>query len=301
MSSPALAVQLSEAEMRLLQALVYQECGMYFDARRAHFLQDRLQRRLRECRMDSFYSYYRLLISAEGREELIKLLENLTVNETSFFRNKAQLDLFHKQILTDLIQQKHEGRTHQIRIWSAGCSTGQEPYTIAMLVADALAYHQLKMPFSGDGLWPKPLVPSPWHVEIPASDINYTVLRAGQEGIYNEHQMSSVDYAYRLRYFDKVGERYAVKKTIKELVHFDFHNLKTEFLPQKNDIIFCRNVMMYFDEAEQRRLIEKFYRCLNPGGYLLVGHAESLLGLTDKFTLVHRNSGTAYKRIEVAQ
>jgi chemotaxis protein methyltransferase CheR len=126
-------------------------------------------------------------------------------------------------------------------------------------------------------------------------------LRAGQEGIYNEHQMSSVDYAYRLRYFDKVGERYAVKKTIKELVHFDFHNLKTEFLPQKNDIIFCRNVMMYFDEAEQRRLIEKFYRCLNPGGYLLVGHAESLLGLTDKFTLVHRNSGTAYKRIEVAQ
>jgi chemotaxis protein methyltransferase CheR len=113
--------------------------------------------------------------------------------------------------------------------------------------------------------------------------------------------MASVDYAYRLRYFDKVGDRYAVKATIKELVHFDFHNLKTEFLPQTNDVIFCRNVMMYFDEAEQRRLIEKFYRCLNPGGYLLVGHAESLLGLTDKFMMVHRNSGTAYKRIEVAQ
>lgn len=301
MSSPALAIQLSEAEMRLLQALVYQECGMFFDARRAHFLQDRLQRRLRECRMDSFYSYYRLLISVEGREELVKLVENLTVNETSFFRNKAQLDLFHKQILAELIQGKQEQRQHQIRIWSAGCSTGQEPYTIAMLVADALAYNQLKMPLNGDNVWPKPLVPAPWHVEIPASDINYTVLRAGQEGIYNEHQMSSVDYAYRLRYFDKVGERYAIKKAIKELVHFDFHNLKTEFLPQKNDIIFCRNVMMYFDEAEQRRLIEKFYRCLNPGGYLLVGHAESLLGLTDKFAMVHRKSGTAYKRIEVAQ
>jgi chemotaxis protein methyltransferase CheR len=144
-------------------------------------------------------------------------------------------------------------------------------------------------------------VPPPWRVEIPASDINYSVLRAGQEGIYNEHQMASVDYAYRLRYFDKVGERYAVKKAIKELVHFDFHNLKTEFLPQKNDVIFCRNVMMYFDEAEQKRLIEKFYRCLNPGGYLLVGHAESLLGLTDKFTMVYRNAGTAYKRVEVAQ
>jgi len=146
MSSPALAIQLSEAEMRLLQTLVYQECGMFFDARREHFLQDRLQRRLRECRLDSFYSYYRLLMSPAGKEELIKLVENLTVNETSFFRNKAQLELFHKHILEDLIRNKQETGDHQIRIWSAGCSTGQEPYTIAMLLADALAYHQLRMP-----------------------------------------------------------------------------------------------------------------------------------------------------------
>ncbi len=301
MSSPALAVQFGESELRLLQALVYEECGMYFDARRAHFLQDRLQRRLRECRVDSFYSYYRLLISAEGKQELACLLENLTVNETSFFRNRAQLDLFHKHLLDEVIRKKQEKQDYQIRIWSAGCSTGQEAYTVAMLIADALAYHQLRMPHSGETTWPKPLVPPPWRVEIPASDINYSVLRAGQEGIYNEHQMSSVDYNYRLRYFDKVGERYAIKKAIKEIVHFDFHNLKTEFLPQRNDVIFCRNVMMYFDEAEQRRLVEKFYRCLTPGGYLLVGHAESLLGLTDKFSMVYRENGTAYKRIEVSQ
>ncbi len=301
MSSPALAIQLSEAEMRLLQAVVYQECGMYFDARREHFLQDRLQRRLRECRIDSFYNYYRLLVSPEGRQELMKLVENLTVNETSFFRNKAQLELFHKHILEELIAKKQETGDYQIRIWSAGCSTGQEPYTIAMLLADALAYHTLRMPSAGALEWPRPLVAPPWKVEIPASDINYTVLRAAQEGLYNEHQMSSVDYSYRLRYFDKVGERYAIKKPIKELVHFDFHNLKTEFLPQKNDIIFCRNVMMYFDEAEQRRLLEKFYRCLSPGGYLLVGHAESMMGLTEKFAMVYRNSGTAYKRVEVSK
>ena len=300
MSTPALAIQLSDAEMRLLQALVYQECGMYFDARRAHFLQDRLQRRLRECRLDSFYSYYRLLISAEGKQELSRLLEDLTVNETSFFRNKAQLELFHKQILDELIRKKAAEGDCNLRIWSAGCSTGQEPYTIAMLIADALAYQQLRTPASEEAIWPKPIVPPPWHVEIPASDINYTVLRAGQEGLYSEHQMTSVDYSYRLRYFDKVGERYAIKKAVKELVHFDFHNLKTEFLPQSNDVIFCRNVMMYFDEAEQRRLIGKFYRCLAPGGYLLVGHAESLLGLTDKFAMVYRNSGTAYKRLEVS-
>lgn len=274
---------------------------MYFDSRRAHFLQDRLQRRLRERRIDSFYSYYRLLISAEGRQELMCLLQNLTVNETSFFRNKAQLELFHKQILDEIIRRKQQTGDYQIRIWSAGCSTGQEPYTIAMLIADALAYHQLRMPRMAEVQWPKPPIPPPWRVEIPASDINYSVLRHGQEGLYNEHHMASVDYACRLRYFDKVGERYAVKASIKELVHFDFHNLKTEFLPQQNDVIFCRNVMMYFDEAEQKRLVEKFYRCLHPGGYLLVGHAESLLGLTNKFVMVYRNSGTAYQRVEVSE
>ncbi|HEX4427015.1 MAG TPA: CheR family methyltransferase [Terriglobales bacterium] len=301
MSAPGVATVLSEPELKLLQALVYQECGMHFDERRAHFLQDRLQRRLKECHLDSFYSYYRLLISQEGKQELSRLLENLTVNETSFFRNKAQLDLFHKRILDEILRAKQARGDMTLRIWSAGCSTGQEPYTIAMMVADSLAYQHLRSPASAENVWPKPLIPAPWKVEILASDINYQVLRAGQEGIYAEHHMNSVDYNYRLRYFDKVGERYAIKKALKEFIHFDFHNLKTEYLPQRNDVIFCRNVMMYFDEAEQKRLIEKFARCLNPGGYLLVGHAESLLGLTDKFTMIYRDSGTAYQKIEGAK
>jgi chemotaxis protein methyltransferase CheR len=298
-SSSAPAPALTEAELKLLQALVYQECGMHFDERRTHFLQDRLLRRLRECRLDSFYSYYRLLISEEGRGELAQLLENLTVNETSFFRNKSQLDLFQKHVLEDLLRRKQERRDYTLRFWSAGCSTGQEAYTMAMQVVDAVAYYYLRNPLPYETPLPKPLIPPPWKVEILASDISYSVLRAGQEAIYNENQMASVDYAYRLRYFDKIGNRYAIKKALKELVHFDFHNLKTEYLPQRNDVIFCRNVMMYFDEAEQKRLIEKFYRCLNADGYLFVGHAESLLGLTEKFQMVHRNSGTAYQRIEV--
>jgi chemotaxis protein methyltransferase CheR len=108
--------------------------------------------------------------------------------------------------------------------------------------------------------------------------------------------MATVDYNYRLRYFDKAGDRYAIKKALKEIVHFDFHNLKTEFLPQRNDVIFCRNVMMYFDEAEQKRLVEKFARCVTANGFLFVGHAESLLGMTDKFSMVYRENGTAYQQ-----
>jgi len=297
----AQAPALTEAELRLVQALVYQECGMFFDERRMPFLQDRVIRRLRECGIDSFYSYYRLLISQQGKQELAKLLENLTVNETSFFRNKAQLDFFQRDVLEEMVLAKEQRRDYNLRIWSAGCSTGQEPYTLAMLVADTLSYHALRSPLPTQPALPKPLIPEPWRLEILASDISYSVLRIAQEASYTEHQMSPVDYSFRLRYFDKVGAGYAVKKNMKELVHFDFHNLKTEYLPQRNDMIFCRNVMMYFDEAEQKRLIEKFYRCLNPNGYLFVGHAESLLGLTDKFQMVHRNAGTAYQRIEVKQ
>jgi chemotaxis protein methyltransferase CheR len=256
-------------------------------------------RRLKECRADSFYAYYRLLISQQGKEELAKLLENLTVNETSFFRHKAQLDLFQKTVLEELLKHKSGRREYSIRIWSAGCSTGQEAYTLGMLITDALAYYYLRNPLPFEMPSPKPLIPPPWKVEILASDINYSVLRAAQEGIYPENQMDVVDYAYRLRYFDKVGDRYAVKRGLKDLVHFDFHNLKTEFLPQRNDVIFCRNVMIYFDEAEQKRLVEKLYRCLNAEGYLFIGHAESLFGLSDKYRMVHQNNGTAYQRIEV--
>ena len=298
MASPGVPIALTEAELKLLQTLIYQECGMYFDERRAHFLHDRLQRRLRATGLDSFYAYYRLLTSPQGKGELNALLENLTVNETSFFRNKPQLDLFQKNTLEELLHRKQARRDFSLKIWSAGCSTGQEPYTAAMQVADALAYYYLRNPLPFEMPSPKPLIPPPWKVEILASDINYSVLRAAQEAMYPEHQMEPVEYTYRLRYFDKVGDRYAVKKSLKELVHFDFHNLKTEFLPARNDVIFCRNVMIYFDSAEQTRLIDKFWRCLNPEGYLFVGHAESLFGLSDKFKMIHVNNGTAYQRLE---
>src|SRR3982074_3257660 len=279
---------LTDAELKLLQTLVYQECGMHFDDRRTAFLQDRLLRRLKECQLDSFYSYYRLLISQQGKQELSCLLENLTVNETSFFRNKAQLELFQREAMEDILKRKQARRDYGIRIWSAGCSHGHELYTRRMLGADTLSYYYLRNPLPFESPVPKPLVPAPWRVEILASDINYSVLRTAQEASYGEHQMAGVDYGFRLRYFDKMGDRYSVKKNVKELVHFDFHNLKTEYLPQRNDVIFCRNVMMYFDEPEQKRLVEKFARCLNLQGYLFVGHAESLLGLTEKVQMVHR-------------
>jgi len=146
MSFSTSSIAISESELKLLQTLIYQECGMFFDDRRAHFLQDRLQRRLRACDLNSFYDYYRLLTSRQGKVELSALLENLTVNETSFFRNRPQLDLFQKTVLEEMLHRKQERRDWTLRVWSAGCSTGQEPYTLAMMIADALAYYYLRNP-----------------------------------------------------------------------------------------------------------------------------------------------------------
>jgi len=146
MSTLTTEVPLTDPELKLLQTLVYQECGMYFDERRTHFLRDRLQRRLKACQLDSFYAYYRLLTSREGRSELALLLENLTVNETSFFRNRPQLDLLQKSVLEEILRRKQERRDYTLRVWSAGCSAGQEPYTVAILICDALAYYYLRNP-----------------------------------------------------------------------------------------------------------------------------------------------------------
>jgi chemotaxis protein methyltransferase CheR len=296
---PTLAadIPVSQAELRLLQTLIYQECGMFFDERRMQFLQERLQQRLKTCQLESFYSYYLLLTSAQGRDELSALLEHLSVIETSFFRIRPQLEIFKKQVLDDLFKRKEVARDYTLRIWSAGCSTGQEPYTLAMLICDALAYYGLRSSPLLERAIPRPLIPAPWNVEILASDINYSALLTAQQGSYTEVQMETVDYPSRLRYFDKAGDRYVAKPELKKLVQFDFHNLKTEFLPLRNDVIFCRNVMIYFDAAEQRRLIDKLTCCLNPEGYLFAGHAESLAGLTDKLRAIHQNGATVYQRL----
>jgi len=301
MSTLTTQTPLTDAELKLLQTFIYQECGMHFDERRTHFLRDRLQRRLKACGLDSFYAYYKLLTSREGKPELSALLENLTVNETSFFRVKPQLEMFQKSILEEVLHRKQERRDWTLRIWSAGCSTGQEPYTLAIMVCDALAYYYLRNPLPFDMPVPKPLIPPPWKVEILASDISFSALLTAGQGLYTDAQMEPVDYTTRLRYFEKSADKYVVKQSLKNLIQFDFHNLKTEFLPQRNDIIFCRNVMIYFDEAEQKRLVEKFYRCLNQEGYLFVGHAESLFGVSTKFHMIHRNNATVYQRLEGAQ
>ena len=299
MGTSSIPAQFTEAELKLLQMLVYQECGMYFDERRTHFLQDRLQRRLKACQLDSFYSYYRLLISKEGKDELARLLENLTVNETSFFRNKAQLDLFHKHVFDDLIRRKQDQRDWLLAHLERGLLHRTGTLHARHSDCDSLAYYYLRNPLPFDMPSPKPLIPPPWKVEIVASDISYSAsaYRAGRH--LHRNPDGSVDYTCRLRYFDKSGDKYAIKPAAEATRPVRLSQSQDRIpaaaqrhysLPQRDDL---------FRRAEQKRLSTSSRTASIPQGYLFVGHAESLFGPTQKFRMVHAITGPPIRSVEV--
>ena len=270
---------LTDDEFALFRNLIYEEAGIVLRPERRPFLASRVRHRLQAHGLRSPYQYYRLLSDGpEHKAELLHFLDLLTINETSFFRNAPQFDLLATRVLPEILERKARGRCPTLRIWSAGCSTGQEPYSLAMAVLEHAP--------QGRGIAPT----------IFASDISLTALEFAQEGFYPEAKAHDVPAAYLARHFERVNGGFAVKDDLRRLIVFDFHNLKHDHGLSNLDIIFCRNVMIYFDEAEQRRLVEKFHAALAPGGYLFLGHAESLQGLSTAFRFLYVNKGIAYQK-----
>jgi chemotaxis protein methyltransferase CheR len=233
---------------------------------------------MRETSVASPYWYYRHLL-ANPDTELPPLLELLTINETSFFRNQPQFDLLRETVLPELAARNARRALPRLRIWSAGCSTGEEPYSIAMTVLDRIGR------------------PEGWELQVLASDLNMSVLAAARRGCYPAAKVrEAVDEATLRRYFDPRGDQYEVRDAVRRLIAFDFHNLKHENGLRDLDVIFCRNVLIYFDEEEQRKVIDKFHRSLGPGGYLFLGHSESLQGVDSRFEFVFDRKGAAYRK-----
>lgn len=269
---------LSESEFRLFRDLIYEECGFSFREEKRAFLESRLRRRMDNLGIKSAYEYYYLVKHSRHRsQELPTLLDALMICETSFFRNMPQFDLLKEEVLKDIVARKQKVGSRVVRVWSAGCSTGQEPYSAVMALLEAL-----------------PDVGS-WSVRVFASDLSYTALERAQSGLYRDDQLKGVDNPYREKYFHSENGHYVVNDTVKRHVIFDYHNLKHDNGLRGLDIVFCRNVMIYFDVEEQRRLVNRFANCLVPGGYLFLGHAESLQGLSARFTMIHRNKGIVYR------
>ncbi len=272
------AIQLSDNEFSLFRDLIYGECGVKIGSEKRAFLESRLRRRMSAIGIATTLEYYRLVRYSKMKlQELPALLDIMMICETSFFRNQPQFDLLLDVVLPEIIAQKLRANSRLIRIWSAGCSTGQEPYSAAMAMFERLPE------------------PETWNVRVFASDLSFTALERAQSGVYSVDQIRGLCEPYMSKYFHRENGNYVVNDDIKRRVVFDYHNLKHDNGLRSLDVIFCRNVMIYFDVEEQRRLIARFANCLVPGGYLFIGHAESLQALSQQFAMVHRDKGIAYR------
>lgn len=249
---------LSDHEFELFKSLIYQQVGINLDTPKKTLLVSRLGKRLRELNLSTYKDYYDCVSGKEGEEELMKLLDLISTNKTDFYREPVHFDFLRDQVIPQM------QATRTLRIWSSASSSGEEPYTIAMTLADAI-----------------PDI-NRWNIKILASDISTRVLSKAASGIYENERVSQLPQELVKRHFlrGKNGQagKVCVRPQVANMVAFRRINLMDPAFPIRSplDVIFCRNVMIYFDRPTQAKLMEKFHRYLRPGGYLFIGHSESL-------------------------
>jgi chemotaxis protein methyltransferase CheR len=276
--------EMSPEEFRLLRDHVYAHCGILVHEDMKFVMERRLWPRLEALGLADFGTYHRFLrYDAQRRAELEAAVEALTTHETYFFREALQLRAFSDELLPEL--QRRNASSRRLRIWSAGCSTGEEAYTLSMLLKESAL-------FEG------------WDVEVYGTDISRRVIAQARRAEYGPSALRATPPEMLARYFDKVagaGNKVRVRDGVRAWVSFGHLNLLDEATAQlvpRMDVIFCRNVMIYFDGPARRRLIHLFREKLVPGGYLLLGHSENLLNLSVDFELVHLRGDLVYRRPE---
>lgn len=280
MSRPGLPrTHLSADEFRLLRDLVYEHAGLHFDDD-SHFLfERRLSERVEALGLDSFHAYYKFLrFNAYGSSELEEATERLTTKETYFFRQEYQLRAFRDELLPRLAKDHADRR--RLTFWSAGCATGEEVYTLAILIIESAL-------FEG------------WDVRVIGSDISKYSVAAARRGVYREGSFRTTGADRRSRYFVEGRDGTYVSDAVRRLCHFGQLNLvdsSRASMVGRVDVVFCRNVLIYFDVQSRRRVIDTLYERLVPGGYLLLGHSESLLNLSTAFELVHLREDLVYRK-----
>jgi len=264
-----------------LRDLVYEYSGMYFDERKKYFFARRVEQRVEATGSVDVRDYYQLLRYGDGTEELQTLAESLTTNETYFFREYPQLQTFADDILPEILDGKRRRGDRYLRVWSAGCSTGEEPYTLAIILREMIEDIER------------------WEISLTATDISRDALRVARRAIYGERSLKDVPTVYRQRYIRPNGDGWQVAPEIARMVRFRYANLMDGSLAKDmegQDFIFCRNVLIYFDDASRRRVVDGFYDALRPGGYIFLGHSESVGRITSAFRLVRRGESLVYMK-----
>ena len=256
--------------------MIYDKSGIHFKDTNRSILDSRLRERLRASGLTDVCEYYALIRKDSG--ELKGFLDSITTNLTRFFRNKAHFQSFEYFVIPDVVKKKNEQNAKTIRIWSAGCSTGEEPYSIAILCSE--------------------LLPPGFKVEIIASDLSLKSLMTAREGYYPDLRVSGVPEKYLNKYFERVPNGYRICDKIKGTIRFDYHNLKFDSGLTQLDIVFCRNVIIYFDQAAQKAVVDKFWDVMNRHSYLFIGHSESLFGMKTDFEFVKTEWATLYRKAD---
>lgn len=267
-----MTLELKDSDFEKISKLIYEQCGINLHEGKRELVRARLGKRLREGNYKSFSDYCRYVTTDEGTDELIAMIDSISTNLTSFFREESHFARLRFIISSILEREGPRGFAPRLNIWCAGCSTGEEPYSLVITIKETAGA-------------------KPFDAKIIATDISTKVLRIAESAVYPAERVKNIDTAVLKKYF-QVGSGHSegyfrIKKDVKDMVEFRRFNLMHKFPADSHfDIIFCRNVMIYFDKKTQGSLVSRFYDCLKTGGYFFVGHSESLTGLKHQFKYV---------------
>ena len=267
---------LSEHELSEIRMLIEERTGICFDESRERFFSTRVREHLRAKGMERGTDLIRAMRKSNLDYEA--LLERLLTQETSFFRYPGVYETFERRVLPELHTKKFWKNPRTLRIWSAGCSTGEEPYSIAITIADSLSFADS------------------WNVEILATDVGRHALKHAERAIYTGRSIASVSEKQLAAHFAEVGGGFQVRPRLRKMVSFTQMNLASAVYVGRMDMIFCMNVLIYFSEERRHTLVQRFYDTLEPGGYLFLGHSESISKMPVKFQAIVLNDCILYRK-----
>lgn len=267
---------LNDTDYENFRKLIYDQSGITFSSTNRSILDGRIKEILRAKNIATPADYFALV--TKNTEELKEMLDSVTTNLTRFFRNQPHFDALINYVVPHVIENKKAKSPGNkiIKVWSAGCSTGEEPYTIAMVL--------------------KSILPPDFDFQITASDISLKSLMVAQKGFYSDNKIEGIPEDYLKKYFTKVDGGYQIVKELMDKIRFDYHNLRNDMGVRHLDIVFCRNVLIYFDEPAQLEVINHFYESMEDNSYLFIGHSESLFGMKTEFEFLKTDWACLYQK-----
>lgn len=272
--------ELTEENKKLFGDFIRQKSGLKIEESPALFSFSLLERIKATNKQDANEYVNFLMFHPDGKKELAEFLELLTIKETYFFRNPPHFKVLREKIIPEIVNSVKNKMWKNIRLWSAGCSTGEEPYTIAILMKEYFSHLQN------------------WNIEILATDLSAQAIHTAIQGVYSDRSVKFVDKEILKKYFYHRHDKYYISDEIKKMVNFQIHNLVVDKFPENFDVIFCRNVTIYFPKEITKQIMLNFHTSLKPGGYLIIGHSESLYGLGLPYQVIDMEDAFVYKKIE---